>query len=83
MKQQTARSLIRDATVETETLLTSKETSKITRYSEQTLANHRTTGRGLPFVRLGRSIRYRLSDVQRAIEAGRVSFDSDPDGRAA
>jgi hypothetical protein len=35
-----------------------------------TLANQRSAGRGLPFVRLGRSVRYRLSDVL-AVEATR------------
>lgn len=45
--------------------LTPQETASLTKYSPQTLANHRYRGVGIPYVKLpsGR-IRYRLTDVQ-------------------
>ena len=47
----------------------------------KTLQNQRVTGDGIPFVKLGRSVRYRLSDVE-AWEAARVrTSTSDTGGR--
>lgn len=47
-----------------EELLTPKETAAILRVSIGTLANWRVTQcRWLPFVKLGRSVRYRRSDI--------------------
>lgn len=45
-------------------LLTTKETSAIVGLSPRTLANHRSLGIGLPYVKVGRCARYRESDVQ-------------------
>jgi excisionase family DNA binding protein len=54
-------------------LLTEREVSELLRVPVQTLRNHRSRREGLPFVRPnGRSIRYRLADVRRYIEAATV-----------
>ncbi len=48
-----------------EELLNTAETAAILRIGKSTLEQDRCYGRlGLPFVRLGRSIRYRRSDVE-------------------
>jgi hypothetical protein len=44
--------------------------------SPRTLANHRSLGIGVPYVKLGRVVRYRLADVlaaERAHVVGKVS----------
>ena len=46
--------------------------AKLIHRSEQTLANDRANGRGLPYCRFGRSIRYRLSDILAAAESTTV-----------
>jgi hypothetical protein len=43
--------------------LTEKEVSNITRKALSTLRNDRFTGRGLPYIKDGRSIRYDYDDV--------------------
>jgi hypothetical protein len=43
----------------------------------QTLANERHQGRGLPYYKVGSSVRYKLADVIRFMERHRV----DPDAR--
>jgi hypothetical protein len=58
-------------------LLSPKEVSKLIGRAEQTLANERSTRRGLPYVKIGRSIRYKLTDVLSYTEARRI----DPEGR--
>jgi hypothetical protein len=47
-----------------ETLLTQAQVSAITGRAEPTLEKDRVAGRGIPFVKLGRSVRYRLSVVE-------------------
>ncbi|WP_081579023.1 helix-turn-helix domain-containing protein [Leptospirillum ferriphilum] len=49
-------------------LLPPKETAKLLGVQEQTLAAWRLYGRDLPYVRVGRLIRYRKSDVLAWIE---------------
>lgn len=58
-------------------LLSPKEVAKLIGRAEQTLANERSTRRGLPYVKIGRSIRYKLADVLSYAEARRV----DPEAR--
>lgn len=53
-------------------LLSPKEVSKLIGRAEQTLANERSTRRGLAYVKIGRSVRYRLADVLAYIEARRI-----------
>lgn len=50
-------------------LLTEVEAAQLRRQSVRTLQAERVRGGGCPFVKLGRSVRYRRSDVQQFIEA--------------
>jgi predicted DNA-binding transcriptional regulator AlpA len=43
--------------------LTEKEVTEITRIGLQTLRNQRFRGVGIPYSKIGRSVRYCLSDV--------------------
>ncbi|MFH1919443.1 MAG: helix-turn-helix domain-containing protein [Planctomycetota bacterium] len=62
-------------------LLTPAETAEHLGIQEQTLAVWRTTGRhGLPFVRVGRSIRYRLADVEEWLAGRTVTSTGELDG---
>jgi hypothetical protein len=56
-----------------EQLLTSIELAQRWRVSTKTLANQRWLGEGPPFVRLGRVVRYRMSDVLAMEGAARVA----------
>jgi len=53
-------------------LFSPRETSILIGRAEQTLANDRFAGRGLPYVRWGRSIKYKLADILAHIEARRI-----------
>ena len=59
-------------------LLSPRETSVMIGRAEQTLANERFEGRGLPYVKWGRAVKYRLSDILAEIEARTIN----PDRRA-
>jgi excisionase family DNA binding protein len=59
-----------------EPLLTSKEVAKMLALSSQTLAYWRMNGLGMPFIKLGRSVRYRRDDVLRHIERSRRTQDA-------
>lgn len=50
-------------------LLTETEAAKLRRQSVRTLQAERVRGGGCPFVKLGRSVRYRRSDILRFIES--------------
>jgi Helix-turn-helix domain len=50
-------------------LLTEDEAARLRRQSTRTLQAERLNGGGCPFVKLGRSVRYRRSDVLRFIES--------------
>ncbi|MCE5273248.1 helix-turn-helix domain-containing protein [bacterium] len=58
-------------------LLTEQEVSRMIRRAVQTLRNDRNLCRGIPYCRIGRSVRYKLSDVQEFVEARRI----EPEGR--
>jgi predicted DNA-binding transcriptional regulator AlpA len=47
-----------------ETLLSDRELSRLTGRSRSSLQKDRLTGSGIPFIRIGRLVRYRISDVQ-------------------
>ena len=47
--------------------------------SVQSLRNERHLGRGLPYVKIGRSVRYLLSDIREYLQRHRI----DPEGRHA
>jgi hypothetical protein len=61
-------------------LLTEAEVARRQGRSVKTLQNQRVNGDGIPFLKLGRSVRYRLSDVIAWEEAGRCHSTSE--GRA-
>jgi predicted DNA-binding transcriptional regulator AlpA len=52
-------------------LLVEKEVAQMVRCSTSCLQKHRWSGTGPEFIRMGRSIRYRLSAVQRWLEEPR------------
>lgn len=54
-------------------LLKEKEVSKVTRRAVQTLRNDRHHGRGIPYIKNGRSVLYRLDDVLDYINVRRIS----------
>lgn len=45
----------------------------------QTLRNNRHKRRGISYVKLGRSVRYSLADINSYIKAHRIIFDSKKD----
>ena len=51
------------------TLLTALETAHLLRCSLRTLDRERAEGRGCPFIRIGRRIRYRRADVEAFVAA--------------
>jgi predicted DNA-binding transcriptional regulator AlpA len=50
-------------------LLTDRQVSEITGRARSTLQKDRVAGGGIPYVYVGRLVRYRLSDVQAYIAA--------------
>ncbi len=52
--------------------LTAAEVSALTGFSRKTLERYRSLRRGPPFLKIGRSVRYRLADVTAWLEAGEV-----------
>jgi hypothetical protein len=49
------------------------DVAKMLGYGIQTLRNHRARGVGLPFSKVGRSIRYKLADVYDYMEKNKVT----------
>jgi hypothetical protein len=58
--------------MEQERYLSPAEVETITGRKVQTWANERHEGRGLPYYKVGRSIRYKLSEVLEFMERHRV-----------
>jgi len=58
-------------------LLTQRQAAEMLALSERTLERFRVTGSGPKFVRCGRSIRYRLSDVEAWIASRVVGSTSE------
>jgi predicted DNA-binding transcriptional regulator AlpA len=52
-----------------------KGVSRMTSIKLPTLRNDRHKGRGIPYVKIGRSVRYRLDDVIAYMEAHKVNTD--------
>ena len=52
--------------------LTEKEVAQITGRSLSTLRSDRFNSRGLPYVKIGRSVRYALNDVIRFMEDRKI-----------
>lgn len=64
-------------------LLTEQETSGLIKVPPQTLRNHRSKGLGIPYYKLGRSVRYSLSDVEEYLSTRKISTaEPTKDGRA-
>ncbi len=53
--------------------LTENEVSKMTGIALSTLRNSRFMGKGIPYYKIGKSVRYRLNDVTGYIEARRIN----------
>ena len=53
--------------------LVEKEVSEFTRRAVQTLRNDRHYGRGIPYIKNGRSVLYHLDDVENYMNARRIS----------
>jgi excisionase family DNA binding protein len=59
---------------EIEPLLTPEQTAKLLGLKVETLNTWRSTNRySLPFIRVGRVIRYRVADIEQFLESRRVS----------
>ncbi len=52
--------------------LTEKEVAALTRLSLSTLGSHRFAGKGLPYAKLGRMVRYSASEVERYMESRQI-----------
>lgn len=55
--------------------LTENEVSRITKRALQTLRNDRHEKRGIPYVKVGRSVRYKLTDVVEFMESRRIETE--------
>jgi hypothetical protein len=55
--------------------MTEKETHNITGLALSTLRNHRCRGIGLPYIKVGRAVRYSLADVMAFMEAHKIQTD--------
>ena len=55
--------------------LNENEVSRITRRALQTLRNDRHRRRGIPYVKVGRSVRYKLDDVYEFMESRRIETE--------
>jgi hypothetical protein len=55
-----------------------KKVSEITGRAIQTLRNDRFHGKGFPYYRVGRSIRYKLSDILLFMEVRRIATQDQP-----
>lgn len=53
-----------------------KIVSKVTGFSLQTLRNHRHQGRGIPYFKVNRSIKYLLEDVYEFIESKKIKTEN-------
>ena len=56
-----------------ERYLTEKETAQLTGIALSTLRNHRHLGRGFPYSKLGRSVRYSFTDIVSYFERHKVN----------
>jgi hypothetical protein len=56
--------------------LTETEVAELTKRALSTLRNERHLRRGMPYLKIGRSVRYRLDDVINFMESRRIRFES-------
>ena len=57
----------------TDALLTTEEVANRTGLSRETLAQWRSQRRGIPYLKMGRAVRYDPADIQAYLEGCRVS----------
>ena len=62
-------------------LLTAEDVAEWTGLSLDTLAQWRSRGRGIPYLKIGRAVRYDPSDVQEYLRGCRVSVSDKQHGR--
>ena len=62
-------------------LLTAEEVASLTGLSEETLAQWRSQRRGIPYLKIGRAVRYDPTDVQAYLEGCRVSVSAPQERR--
>jgi excisionase family DNA binding protein len=65
----------------TPTLLSADEVAQLTGLSIDTLAQWRSQRRGIPYLKIGRAIRYDLTDVQNYLRGCRVSVSDSKERR--
>lgn len=53
--------------------LTERQVNELTTLSLSTLRSHRFYGKGIPYSKIGRSVRYSLADVIAFMESKRIS----------
>ncbi len=56
--------------------LTEIDVADITKLSLSTLRNDRFIGKGIPYIKIGRSVRYSLQDVTNFMEALKVQTEA-------
>jgi predicted DNA-binding transcriptional regulator AlpA len=56
--------------------LTEKEVSALTGRALQTLRNDRSKGKGFPYIKFGRSVRYRLPDILAAMDSRLIETEA-------
>jgi hypothetical protein len=55
--------------------ITEREVTELTKRATQTLRNDRFLGQGIPYIKMGRSVRYNLADVISFMESRKVKTD--------
>ena len=53
-------------------LLTEDEVSKLFNINKHTLQRERFNGTGIPYVKLGRRVRYKIEDIEKYIKANTI-----------
>ena len=64
--------LLREKELSEFQLLTEKEVSSLLKSALQSLRNDRSKGRGLPYYKLGKSVRYSLVDVEQYLSTRKI-----------
>ncbi|MBY5948778.1 helix-turn-helix domain-containing protein [Photobacterium rosenbergii] len=57
-----------------EEFLTPKQVAQMLQLTERTLANQRHEGRGIPFIKVERAVRYRCADIEAYIQQNVVKL---------
>ena len=55
--------------------ITEQQVSEITGMALSTLRNNRSKGQGIPYTKIGRSVRYDLDDVIKFMEAHKIQTE--------